>query len=526
LIRKAISVIMLTLLSISTVCILMARLPVAKTSPSTVLSVDPTSIIEPALGVDSIFFVNITVADVQNLAGFQFILSYDTSVLTAVDYGFYPPLDDAYFCKINDAEGHVDLTSTLHIEDWGTGGLTTIDPTPVAWIEFVVDDRGMSVLHLHGPSDGSLLGNPKGEPIPHLDVDGFFDNRQSGAPTAAFIYSPINPYVGVTVTFDASISYDPDGSIVSYFWDLGDGATESGMIVTHAYAVAGTFSVLLTVTDNDALIDTATSTITVPSMPMHDIAVTAISVHPTEVLQGETVTINVTAQNKGDFTETFDVTVYYDNTAISTMTVEDLAPSAEIAAVLLWDTSGVAGGAYAMKAAASPVTGEVNTANNVLVDDLVTVAEALSVKLSGEFDYSRMEAVQIRVATLVRNALTMEPVSNALVTVEIYDPAGNLWVSAQMQEKIGASGIYEWPSVGTIAQLKLSKGVYLVRSGASFQGGPTAYDISLFHIDPPVEDTTSVTPLLLYAVTIFIAAGATIGIALLRRHKRRQLTSQ
>jgi hypothetical protein len=132
-----------------------------------------------------------------------------------------------------------------------------------------------------------------------------------------------------------------------------------------------------------------------------------------------------------------------------------------------------------------------------------------------------MESVHIRLAALVRNALTMEPVSDAVVTVEIYDPAGNLWVSAQMQEKIGGSGIYEWTSEGTITQLKLSEGVYLVRSSASFQGGPTAYDISLFHIDPPAEDTTSVTPLLLYAVTIFIAAGATIGIALLRRHKRR-----
>jgi PKD repeat protein len=50
---------------------------------------------------------------------------------------------------------------------------------------------------------------------------------------------------------DGSGSYDPDGHIVSYIWDFGDGATGDGPVVTHAYVSQGDFTVTLMVTDND-----------------------------------------------------------------------------------------------------------------------------------------------------------------------------------------------------------------------------------------------------------------------------------
>jgi PKD repeat protein len=56
---------------------------------------------------------------------------------------------------------------------------------------------------------------------------------------------------GVEIIFDGSGSYDPDGTIVLYDWDFGDGNAGSGMVVTHTYAYAGSYIVTLCVTDND-----------------------------------------------------------------------------------------------------------------------------------------------------------------------------------------------------------------------------------------------------------------------------------
>jgi PKD repeat protein len=68
-------------------------------------------------------------------------------------------------------------------------------------------------------------------------------------PIADFVYTPPSPSVGAAVTFNASSSYDPDGSIVSYAWNFGDGTSTSGPVVSHAFASSGTYTVRLTVTD-------------------------------------------------------------------------------------------------------------------------------------------------------------------------------------------------------------------------------------------------------------------------------------
>ncbi len=77
-------------------------------------------------------------------------------------------------------------------------------------------------------------------------------------PPAAVINGPESGLVGATLSFSAGGSSDLDGHIVSYAWDFGDGATASGVEVTHSYAAAGQYEVSLTVTDNGGLTAGAT----------------------------------------------------------------------------------------------------------------------------------------------------------------------------------------------------------------------------------------------------------------------------
>jgi PKD repeat protein len=53
-----------------------------------------------------------------------------------------------------------------------------------------------------------------------------------------------------TANFDGTLSYDPDGRIVSYLWNFGDGAAAEGPQTAHVYEEDGEYTVLLTVIDN------------------------------------------------------------------------------------------------------------------------------------------------------------------------------------------------------------------------------------------------------------------------------------
>jgi len=83
------------------------------------------------------------------------------------------------------------------------------------------------------------------------------------SPVASFTENATTTLTGDVIHFDASESYDPDGTIESYFWDFGDGTNASGVTVDHSYVDDGTYTVTLTVTDDDDLtgLDTATKII-------------------------------------------------------------------------------------------------------------------------------------------------------------------------------------------------------------------------------------------------------------------------
>lgn len=82
-------------------------------------------------------------------------------------------------------------------------------------------------------------------------------------PTAVATAVPASGDLPLLVSFDGSASTDSDGTIAAYTWAFGDGATGAGAKTTHTYNAVGTYSAVLTVTDNSAATSTALVLITV-----------------------------------------------------------------------------------------------------------------------------------------------------------------------------------------------------------------------------------------------------------------------
>ncbi|MBL7117388.1 MAG: carboxypeptidase regulatory-like domain-containing protein, partial [Candidatus Syntrophoarchaeum sp.] len=126
---------------------------------------------------------------------------------------------------------------------------------------------GTYEVRAYPPSGIGLLGNSTsadvsaGQTTSNVDIVLLSNNH----PLASFTYTPENPIINQTITFNASNSTDPDGTIEKYEWDFGDGniTNTTEAIITHSYSQAGDYVVNLTVTDDEGAKNTASKTITV-----------------------------------------------------------------------------------------------------------------------------------------------------------------------------------------------------------------------------------------------------------------------
>ncbi len=104
----------------------------------------------------------------------------------------------------------------------------------------------------------------------------------------------------------------------------------------------------------------------------HDVAITNVSPSAIMVNQGETVSIGVEVQNQGDTTEAFDVNCYVNETSVGSEAVA-LANGTSTMLVFSWNTMGTDYDNYTIRAEASIVPGEIDTADNMYSDGKVTV---------------------------------------------------------------------------------------------------------------------------------------------------------
>ncbi|MGC9345568.1 MAG: CARDB domain-containing protein, partial [Candidatus Bathyarchaeales archaeon] len=184
----------------------------------------------------------------------------------------------------------------------------------------------------------------------------------------------------VSESFDVACYYDENliGVLRVYNLDAG-GETTISFAWDTTGIVPGTYSIRAEADSSDEIAesDETNNVCLSPSaveIVIHDIATLSQTPSPTEVVQGEVVTIAVVVKNEGTEPETFTVSCYYNDTLLETKTVTNLEPSTTLTLEFLWDTTGVPAGEYFINAAASTVLGEKDTDDNACLSTIsVTV---------------------------------------------------------------------------------------------------------------------------------------------------------
>lgn len=158
----------------------------------------------------------------------------------------------------------------------GTVHFTSSDPAaglPADYAFSVADGGVKNFLDLSVSQPGSVTITASDTLAAITGSTSMAGNR---APTASFTATPDvqNP---LRVTADGTASSDPDGDPFSYDWDFGDGNTATTTVATNTYAQAGSYTILLTVTDNHAASDTATRIFSARARPTASFQIVGMS---------------------------------------------------------------------------------------------------------------------------------------------------------------------------------------------------------------------------------------------------------
>ena len=115
-------------------------------------------------------------------------------------------------------------------------------------------------------------------------------------PEAEIVFSPPNPRPGQLVVFTgAGSSAMPGRTIVRYEWSFGDGETATGVDTSHIYATAGSYRVVLKVTDNAGRVGVNDDLVVVGSTS----PVASFVASPTQPITGQSINFNAAASTAG-----------------------------------------------------------------------------------------------------------------------------------------------------------------------------------------------------------------------------------
>ena len=132
--------------------------------------------------------------------------------------------------------------------DWGDGNYSEwsdfVDSNTEVSMSYSWDEISVNNIRVIAQDSKGL--NSSWSPALNVTVS----ELETGQPPVAVINIPKIVAANKSITFDASDSYDPDGVIVSFMWDFGDGDIAYGISPVHIYKEPGEYTVKLSVTDN------------------------------------------------------------------------------------------------------------------------------------------------------------------------------------------------------------------------------------------------------------------------------------
>lgn len=192
--------------------------------------------------------ISVTVQSVPapGIASVQGQFSYDPKVLVVTDLKFPQIIGGSSVTVFNNTpeSGRVRFAATL-------AGADVEGITSEALLEFSVEAVGKNGDKSNLTLTLEVLSDVDFNAVPYQIINGVFEIKEAEnqLPVVDFAFSPESPTAGQTVQFSDK-SKDPDGKIVAWRWDFGDGGSSELQNPTYVYKNPGTFKVKLSVTDD------------------------------------------------------------------------------------------------------------------------------------------------------------------------------------------------------------------------------------------------------------------------------------
>jgi hypothetical protein len=414
---------LLMLLVLLSGTILVGQLKTPSASPATTASVNPSEIADKTMGPGSTFNISVSVTEVEDLWGYQVVLSYNTTVLNATGFQSYAPFTDESPSSINRTAGYVSVVYSMAMGTPVGGGVTTNASVPsvnLVRIDFTVIEYGASTLDLSTVK----LADPAAAPIVAAKINGSFSNieihnivitgvkasqTRVEAPGGVFSFNVNLSNRGdfpETFNLSATIRVETGPLLLSFnqtdvFLATGDNMTQSLDWDTTGSAIGEyivTFQAILPIdsypSDN--------SFVTKVRIGMkRDVSVTNVTVSTLQPAAGEPVIVYVTVKNLGNFSESFQVVSKYRHdsteTVIGTQQVNSLIASFSSSIAFNWETEGLPSGDFTIVGEAV-TTMDDDLSNNILVGDTLSFGGTVGTNI---FIYAVIAIIVIVVAVVV-----------------------------------------------------------------------------------------------------------------------------